>query len=183
MFISKEIFSFLVIIVIVSAFIAIIIRSYNRLVKLRNSADKAFSNIDVLLIQRHDEIPNLVEVVKQYAQHEAKLIESLTQLRSHYSASVDINSKVKDANKLSTLFSQVNVIDQAYPNLKTNMLFLQLQKRLTQLENQVADRREFFNDSVELYNNGTQVFPVNIIALLFGFKKRDLLNVAPTNSR
>jgi LemA protein len=158
------------------ALIAFVIGLYNRLVLLKNNVAKAFANIDVLLMQRADEVPNLVAIVKANSEHERTLLKDLTALRSKLLNTEDADKKVTLNNSLSDLWVSAIAVVENYPDFKANQAFLALQKRMTELEDHIADRREFFNESVTLYNTSIQQFPAIILATLFFFRERTLLN-------
>lgn len=158
--------------------IAFVVGLYNRLVLLKNNVAKAFANIDVLLMQRADEVPNLVAIVKANKEHEKALLKDLTALRSQLLDTQDPDKKVRLSNGLSDLWGSVVAVVESYPDLKVGQAFLALQNRMTELENHIADRREFFNESVTLYNTGINQFPAMILATLFFFREKNLLNNA-----
>jgi LemA protein len=163
---------------LVLTLIAFVVGLYNRLVLLKNNVAKSFANIDVLLMQRADEVPNLVAIVKANKEYEQTLLKDLTILRSKFLDTKDPNKKVRLSNGLSDLWGSVVAVVESYPDLKANHAFLALQNRMTELENHIADRREFFNESVTLYNTGIHQFPAIILATLFFFREKNLLNYA-----
>ena len=150
---------------------------YNGLVQLRNNTDKAFSNIDVLLQQRHDELTKLVDSVGGYMAHERAVLEAITRLRAGYDTARDSDEKVRIENELNQLLARLRVTFEAYPDLKANHGVMQLQERISGLESQIADRRELFNDSVNVYNITIERFPDVLAARAFGYTHRDLLAV------
>ncbi|PHM57760.1 LemA family protein [Xenorhabdus hominickii] len=151
---------------------------YNRLVMLRNNVEKAFANIDVLIKQRVDEIPELVNIAKQAMTHQKSLLLELTQLREHYFTCHQTNQKIQINNKITNTLQKVLVLAEKYPELQALNSLYKLQKRLTLLENKIADRREFFNESVALYNTGIQTFPNLIFAKILGYQPRTMLNIS-----
>lgn len=164
---------------VVLVFFAIFI--YNNLVTLKHSVSKSWSNIDVLLKQRHDELPKLVEVCKQYMQYEQETLEKITQARS---AVMDAREG-GDIKQLGLAESQLRMglghlfaLAENYPDLKANNSFQQLQGRITQLENGIADRREVYNEAVNLNNVRIEQFPDVIVARIFNFKDFSLLEFA-----
>lgn len=167
-----------VLIIVIVAVGAFLIRAYNQIVLTRNNVDKSFSNIDVILKQRADEVPNLVETVKATALYENNVLTQLVKLRSQYSQTENINEKIKIAGELDGNLKSLLISIENYPEIKATQSFLQLQKRLTELENMIADRREYFNESVNLYNTGIQVFPDVIFAKMMRYKKMKMLNFA-----
>ncbi len=151
-----------------------IVGAFNDLIRLRAKTHQEFANIDVVLRQRHDEIPSLVAVCKGYIQHEAAVLEKVTALRSDYQRSDDINAKVLLENELHlALFGLVGIVEN-YPDLKANEQFLRLQKRLTELETTIADRRELYNQAVTYYNTAIEQFPQLVLAWLFRFRPLEL---------
>jgi LemA protein len=151
---------------------------YNGLVALRNDIDKAWANIDVLLKQRHDELPRVVDVCKGYMQYERETLLQLTEARARYAAAVTVNQKARASGDLSASVSRLFATAENYPDLKTNETFLQLQKRITELENEISDRREFYNDAINLFNTRIGQMPDTLIAGLIGLKPREMFQVA-----
>ena len=155
--------------------------TYNGLVRLRHDVSKAWSNIDVLLKQRHDELPKLVETCKQYKQFEQTTLQAVTEARSRVQAArekQDIAALGQAEGLLRSGLGQIFAVVEAYPELKANEHFLQLQTRITGLENSIADRRELYNESVNINNVRVDQFPDLILARLFGFERRPLLEFA-----
>jgi len=150
---------------------------YNSLVQVKNNIDKAWKNIDVLLMQRHDEIPKLVDAVKGYMQHEKTVLENVTRLRSEYPKAAGIDDKTRIENEINRDLSKIKISLEAYPNLKASENFIQLQQRISALESSIADRREFFNDSVNIYNIQIARFPEMLLAGALGYAKHALLEV------
>jgi len=146
---------------------------YNRLVTLRNNIDKAWANIDVMLKQRYDLVPNLVQAVQGYMKHEKQVFEDIAALRASFMGAGGPAEKAKANDALSGALKTIFAVSENYPDLKASTNFLELQKQLTVLENQIADRREFYNDSVLLYNNRIKSVPDTIIASAFGFKEKE----------
>ena len=150
---------------------------YNNLVKLRNNRENAFANIDVQLKQRHDLIPQLVATVKGYAQHERELLERVTQARAAAMSATSINDKIQAENALSSALAGLKVSVEAYPELKANQNFLQLQTEIADIENKIAATRRYFNTATRELNNAVQTFPSNIFAGMFGFKKEPMFEI------
>jgi LemA protein len=151
---------------------------YNSLVNLKHNVSKAWANIDVLLKQRHDEIPKLVEVCKQYRQFEQETLQRVVEARSRVfaaSQSQNVGALGPAETALRASLGNLFAVAEAYPELKTNEQFLNLQTRISALENAIADRREFYNESVNLNNVRIEQFPNVIIAGMFGFTARQLL--------
>jgi len=151
---------------------------YNGLVALRNDMDKAWANIDVLLKQRHDELPRLVDVCKGYMQYERETLQTLTEARARYSAAVTVDQKTLASGSLSNSVQKLFLVAENYPDLKANVSFLQLQKRISELESQIADRREFYNDSINLFNTRIQEMPDSLLAGVMGLKQRAMFQVS-----
>jgi LemA protein len=158
--------------------IGYLILIYNRLVNLKHDMAKAWSNIDVLLKQRHDELPKLVETCKQYMRHERETLEAVMRARSNVSSAREQhnlpalgNAEGQLRQGLFQLFAAV----EAYPDLKANTAFRTLEARITGLENAIADRREFYNDCVNTNNIRVEEFPDLFVARFFGFESFDLL--------
>jgi len=155
-----------------------IVSIYNHLVRLKHNVSKAWSNIDVLLKQRHDEIPKLVETCKQYMKFEQETLEKVMQARSQVSQArqnQDIPGLGLAEGALRMGLGQIFALAEDYPELRANENFQHLQGRISVLENTIADRREFYNESVNINNIGIETFPDVIVARLFGFGARDLL--------
>jgi LemA protein len=150
---------------------------YNELVRLRNDNDRAFANIDVLLKQRHDEIPNLVETVRGYMQHEQQTLVALTQARSASMNAASVNQKAQADAQMTGALRGLFAVAENYPQLKANENFLKLQTRISELEDRIADRREFFNDDVNTYNTRICQIPEVFVASFMSLKPRDLFKV------
>ena len=161
------------IIVIVVAVILVIwgVSMYNGLVKLRNNRENAFANIDVQLKQRFDLVPQLVSTVKGYATHEKDVLEKVTAARAAAMSASTIDEKVAADKAMSSALAGLKVSLEAYPELKANQNFLQLQTELSDIENKLAAARRFFNSATREFNNACEVFPSNIIAGMFNFKR------------
>jgi LemA protein len=151
---------------------------YNGFVALRNAVEKAWANIDVILKQRHDELPKLVETCRQYKQFEQATLQRVTEARSRVQAARerhDIPALGAAEGMLRAGLGQIFAVMEAYPELKANEQFMQLQARISGLENAIADRRELYNESVNLNNVRVDTFPDLIVARLFGFGRQALL--------
>jgi len=166
------------IIAVIIGVISFFVGLYNKLVMLKFNVDKSFANINVLLKQRADEIPNLIKVVKEYQLYEKGTLERLTELRTQYFGESSSDKKIAIQNEISSSLSKIMVISENYPDLKANNSFTQLQGRVSTLEDHISDRREFFNESVNMYNIGITEFPAVILASIFGYKQRSLLQVS-----
>jgi LemA protein len=156
-----------------------IIGIYNRMVRLRNKRQNAFADIDVQLKQRHDLVPQLVEVVKGYATHERELLTRITEARTTAMGATTIDEKIAAEGKLSSALQGLKVQVEAYPDLKANQNFLQLQEELSDIENKLAAARRFFNGATTEYNNSIETFPANMLAGPFGFKRETLFDLGP----
>ena len=151
--------------------LAIIIASmYNSLVKLRNNRENAFADIDVQLKQRHDLIPQLVDTVKGYAAHEKETLERVIQARNGAVSARTIDEKITAENQLSSALAGLKITLEAYPDLKANQNFLQLQE-------EISDVRRYFNSATKELNNAVQTFPSNLIANMFGFHKEMMFDL------
>lgn len=160
---------------IIIAVIAIwLIATYNGLVQSRNRVKNSFAQIDTQLQRRFDLIPNLVETVKGYAAHESKVLEEIASVRSGYMNAQSAGEKIDADNHLTSTLKTLFAVAENYPDLKANTNFLRLQDDLKGTEDKVAFSRQFYNDSVTMYNNKLQVFPTNIVAGMFGFKEETL---------
>ena len=153
---------------------------YNSLVRLRNNRENAFADIDVQLKQRHDLIPQLVDTVKGYAAHEKDTLERVIQARNGAVSAKTIDEKIAAENQLSSALSGLKITLEAYPDLKANQNFLQLQE--SDVENKLAAVRRYFNSATKEYNNAVQTFPSNIIAGMAGFRREIMFDLG-TNER
>ena len=151
---------------------------YNKMKKASLSAEKAKSGIDVYCQQRFDLIPNLVEVVKGYAENEKSVFENITKLRTEYNVTKDI----KTAQEINNQLNEVIIRTENYPQLKANEQFMNLQKSLVKMENQLQAARRIYNDEVTKYNTVIQLFPNNIVAKMFKFKDMDLFEIQDINA-
>ncbi len=174
----SKLFAIIIVILLVLIFIGFFITLYNKLVMLKHNIDKAWANIDVILKQRADEIPNLVKVVMQFVNHEQKTLTHLTELRTNFLNASSVEEKTTLSNEMSKSLKSIFAITENYPNIVSNANFLELQTRISELEDRIADRREFFNDSVNFYNIGIQEFPNLILAKILGYKNRTLLEIS-----
>jgi LemA protein len=171
----------LVFLAILSVVFIYAVFTYNRLVGLKHGVVKAWSNIDVLLKQRHDELPKLVEACRQYMKFEQDTLEKVMQARNRISEAMeghDIAALGKAESALRMGLEHLFAVAEAYPELKSNETFAHLQARITGLEDAIADRREFYNDSVNLNNVAIERFPDVIVAQLTGFGPHRLLKFA-----
>ena len=162
-------------VVFVAVFLALfyVVSIYNGLIVLKNNIDKSWSNIDVLLKQRSDLIPNLVETVKGYAKHERKVFTEITKLRTSILKMKSPSKKAEASAKITESLKSIFAVAENYPNLQASRNFLNLQNKLSAVENQIADRRELYNNSVLLFNTRIQVIPDSIIASALGMKQKE----------
>ena len=167
----------LIVFIVAIVVVLFLISMYNNLVKLRNNRENAFANIDVQLKQRYDLIPQLVSTVKGYATHERELLEKVTAARTAAMSATGINDKIQAENALSSALAGLKVSVEAYPDLKANQNFLQLQAELSDIENKLAATRRFFNSATKELNNAVQTFPANLIAGMFGFHKEPMFEI------
>jgi len=181
-FVSNEDMGFTVAAVVFLALLALVlagvaIGTYNALVALRTQVDRAWANIDVILKQRFDEVPQLLQVVEQYAQYEKGIVDRVATARERYGAARSTGEKVVAAQDFSRALQGVIAIGEAYPDLKANPSFVQLQSRLSALESQIADRRETFNDAVTNLNTRIAQFPDLFFAGILGYRAMELFKV------
>jgi LemA protein len=169
--------AFIIILVVIVVIVFWLISIYNSLISLRNTRQNAFADIDVQLKQRHDLIPQLVETVKGYATHEKELLMRITQARTAAMGATTIDEKIKTETQLSSALQGLNVSVEAYPDLKANQNFLQLQEELSDIENKLAAARRYFNAATTEYNTGIETFPSNLIANNFGFRRETMFDL------
>jgi len=160
-----------------------VIMIYNELVRLRNDNDRAWANIDVLLKQRHDLIPNLVECVKGYMQHERETLEAVTRARTASMSAATVADKAQADLLVAGTLRGLFAVAENYPQLKANENFLRLQQSITDLEERIADRREFFNDDVNTYNTRIHQFPSMFLAGLMGLRNRDMFQASEEDKK
>src|SRR5947209_9937335 len=163
---------------IVAGVLVYVVIIYNELVRLRTANDRAWANIDVLLKQRHDEIPNLVETVKGYLQHEQQTLLAVTQARAASMNAASIRQKATADLMMTGALRGLFAVAENYPQLRANENFLKLQNRITELEEHIADRREFFNDDVDTYNTRIGQIPDVFVASFMNLKRREMFKVS-----
>ena len=161
------------------ALIIYIVIIYNGFVALKNNIDQNWSNIDVLLKQRYDELPKLIKVCEGYMQHEQKTLEAVVKARSMVNSAQGENQKLQAQNGLTDTLKSLFMVVERYPDLKADTGFRQLSNRISEIEDQIADRRELLNASVTIYNTRLDQFPDVIIARGFNFDKRPLWKIDP----
>lgn len=167
----------IIVIVVVVILAAWLVSMYNSLVKMRNNRENAFADIDVQLKQRHDLVPQLVETVKGYAAHEKDTLERVINARNGAIGAKTIDEKIVAENVLSSALSGLKITLEAYPDLKANQNFLQLQEEIADLENKLSSVRRYFNSATKEYNNAVETFPSNILAGMFGFRKEVMFDL------
>lgn len=171
----------LIVLIIVLVIIALfVVSTYNGLVSSRNKVRDQFSQIDVQLKKRADLIPNLVETVKGYAKHESETLEKIIEARNGYVNAKDETEKIKASSELSSGISKLFALAESYPDLKANSNFLDLQNQLKDIEDKIGYARQFYNDSVLMYNNKIEMFPSNIVAGMFHFTKESFFEANET---
>jgi LemA protein len=176
----------IVVLAVIVVAIAYLIMIYNNLVQVKHNVSKAWANIDVLLKQRHDELPKLIEACKRYMQFEQETLEKVMRARAtvdQASASGDVAAVGAAEQQLRSGVTRLFAVAESYPELKSDQTFKQLQSRITALEESIADRRELYNDQVNLNNIRVKVFPDVLIALKFGFRPAQLLEFSQEEKR
>ena len=169
--------------IVVVLLIIWIIAIYNGLVSSRLKVDNAWSQIDVQLQRRFDLIPNFVETVKGYMTHESETFEKITQLRTSWANSSTVGEKAKLDGELSGALKTIMAVSENYPDLKANTNFSELSEELRNTENKISFSRQFYNDSVTMYNTKLELFPSNIVAGMFNFPKRELFATESDEAR
>jgi LemA protein len=163
----------LILIIIIAVIIIWVIAMYNGIIRLKNRVDEAWSDIDVQLKRRYDLIPNLINTVKGYAAHEKEVFEKVTEARTRAMGAGTGAGKAEAENALSNTLKSLFAVAEAYPDLKANQNFLELQRELTDTEDKIQASRRFYNGNVRDFNTQIQVFPTNIFAGMLNFTKRD----------
>ena len=163
--------------VIIGILLVLIIIGYNNIVKQKNMVEESWSQIDVLLKQRFEMIPNLVEVVKGYSNYEKNILENVVNARNRGLVSTKRDDIIDSDNQLTQALSKLFVLTEAYPDLKADKHYIKLQTSLEELENKIAFARQFYNDTILKYNLKIETVPSNIVAILFGFKKYNYFKV------
>ena len=172
-----------IILAIVVIIVIAIIAMYNGLVSARIKVDNAWSQIDVQLQRRFDLIPNFVETVKGYTSHESETFEKIAQLRTSWANAGTVAEKADLDNQLSGALKTIMAVSENYPELKANQNFSELSEELRNTENKISFSRQFYNDTVTMYNEKLVIFPSNIIANIFNFKPRDLFKADSDEAR
>jgi len=164
----------LVAVILIGYFISI----YNSLIRLKNNIKKAWSNIDVLLKQRHDELTKLLKTVKGYMEYEKDVLTRVTEARTAFLNAKGVADQARADNMMAGALKSLFAVAENYPELKANQSFIQFQSRISEIENQIADRREFYNDSVNTFNIRIEQIPHVFIARMLGYTPRELFKVA-----
>jgi LemA protein len=180
---SSNLITGLAFLLFIAGAVIYIVILYNELVRLRNENDRAWANVDVLLKQRHDEIPNLVETVKGYMQHEQQTLLAVTQARAASMNAASIGQKATADLQMTGALRGLFAVAENYPQLKANENFLKLQTRISELEERIADRREFFNDDVNTYNTRIGQIPEVFLASFLELKPRSMFKVSDEDRR
>jgi LemA protein len=167
----------LIILAILFVLFMMVVSIYNRLVRLKNNREQAFADIDVQLKQRHDLIPQLVDSVKGYMGHERGVLTEITEARSNAMKATTINDKIAAETRLSTALEGLKVSVEAYPDLKASQNFMDLQNEISDIENKLAAARRFFNSATKELNVATEMFPSNLVAVLFNFKRETMFEL------
>ncbi len=175
--------SLLIVLGIVAVVIFYFISIYNRLVRLRNNRENAFADIDVQLRQRHDLIPQLVETVRGYMNHESDVLVRVTEARNKAMGAASIADKIQSESELSAALSGLNIQVEAYPDLKANQNFMQLQEEISDVENKLAASRRYFNSATKELNVGVQKFPNTLVAGMFGFKTETMFDLGTADRK
>ena len=167
----------IILIAVVAIIVLFVINTYNTLVGLRNKVKDQWAQIDVQLKRRFDLIPNLVETVKWYAKHESSTLEAVVKARNTYLSASTPEAQMKADGELTQAITKLFALSEAYPELKANENFKQLQSELTSTEDKISYARQFYNDIVMKYNNKIEMFPSNIVAGMFNFKTQAFFEV------
>lgn len=170
----------LVVVVVIGGWFA---SAYNGFIAWRNKVDEAFSTMDVYMVKRYDLIPNLVETVKGYATHERETLEQVITARNHAVNAQSMDEKMQAEGEVSGVLSRLFALSEAYPDLKANQQFLDLQNQLQKVEEDIAQSRKYYNGTVRQYNTRVESFPNNIVAGMFKFEKRQSFEVEDPSQR
>jgi len=170
-----------VILLLMAALIFYVIIIYNGFVALKNNINQDWSNIDVLLKQRYDELPKLIKVCEGYMQHEQKTLEAVIKARSAINSANNDHERMQAQSMLTDTLKSLFMVVERYPELKADAGFRQLSNRISELEDQIADRRELYNASITIYNTRLDQFPDVIVARLFNFAARELWKIDPAH--
>ena len=166
-----------VILGIILLLIIYVVGVYNSLVKLRNKVDDQSSQVDIELKKRFDLVPNLVETVKGYAKHEKETLEEVIKARNSFTSAGNMNEELAANDNLSNALTKLFALSEAYPDLKANTNFINLQNRLNEIEENIAYKRSFYNETVRMYNDKIMTVPSNIVANIFNFKEKEYFQI------
>ena len=166
-----------IIVIVIVVICIVVVAMYNNLVSLRQRVQNAWSQIDVQLKRRFDLIPNLQETVKGYMAHESETFSKIAELRTAWASSTTVAEKADISNQLTEALKTIMAVSESYPDLKASESFAQLQEELRNTENKIAYSRQFYNDTVTMYNTKLEMFPSNLIAKAFNFKHSELFEV------
>jgi len=183
MIITGVIIAVIIVIVVVVVLVLILVGMYNSLVKLRNTVEEAFSTMDVYMKKRFDLIPNLVETVKGYAAHEKDTLERVIQARNFAQSAGTPEDRIQGENQLTGALKNLFAISEGYPQLRANENFMDLQRQLRDVEEDIANARKYYNGAVRMYNTKTEVFPSALIASMFHFARKPLYEIADAAER
>ena len=172
-----------VVVALILVLILAIVGVYNGLVKLKNKVENAWSQIDIQLQRRFDLIPNLVQTVKGYMEHEYGVLTQIAEVRSSWAKADSVSAKAELDNQLSGCLKTIMAVSENYPDLKANTAFLELQEELENTEDKISFSRQFYNDTVTIYNTKIQTIPTNIIAGIFHFEAEELFKVQSEEAR
>lgn len=167
----------IVVAVLILGSVGAIVAIYNSLITVRNNVQKTWKNIDVVLQQRHDELPKLIDTCKAYMKHEWDLLNKLTELRTGYTMAKEIEEKIRTENALNQLLGKLTMVWEQYPDLKASQNFIQIQDRVSAVESKIADYREMFNDAVNIFNIQIERFPDLIMAKIMKMQRHSFLEV------
>ena len=174
---------FLIIIAVIVICGGWLVGIYNGFVKSKNNCEEGYSTMDVYLKKRYDLIPNLVETVKGYAKHESETFEKVVQARSMVGNATTVEERAEAENQLTGTLKTLFAVAEAYPELQANQNFMDLQAQLNTLEGEIAESRKYYNATVKTYNNKVEMFPSNIIAMLFHFERKPMFEVNSPEER
>jgi len=166
-----------ILIIVIVIVVLYVLLAYNRLIRLRNRIENAWSQIDVQLKRRADLIPNLINTVKGYVKHERGVLTAVTKARTELTKAKTVAKKAEASNMITDTLKSLFAVAEAYPDLKANKNFMMLQEELSGTESKIAYARQFYNDSVLSLNNAVKTFPSNMIASMFGFKEKEYFQV------
>ena len=174
---------FIVIIAVIAILAVWIIGMYNGFVRAKNNCEEGYSTMDVYLKKRYDLVPNLVETVKGYAKHESETFEKIVQARSMIGNASTVEERAEGENQLTGALKTLFAVAEAYPELKANTNFMDLQSQLQTLEGEIAESRKYYNATVKTYNNKVEMFPTNVMATMFHFERKPMFEVNSAEER